>query len=192
MEFLLLWAIKQGQLSCLSSRLLLWSSPWWPRCQLGGHTGASLPNVARQAAPTAVGRDAPGTPRWHLSAGYPHPARDRQPLRTVWRRSCWTSPGDSYTREGSPVFCNCPVPLQGLFGWSQAVFVPCREQRGKKSLIWIRLSSMPLSMPKLPLLWLLHNRSWALSELLIIPQPGKGCLASVHRNTQMGTHPNKV
>lgn len=34
---------------------------------------------------------------------------------------------------GNPVFCNRPVPLQGLFGWSQAVFVPCREQRGKKS-----------------------------------------------------------
>lgn len=65
---------------------------------------------------------------------------------------------------GNPVFCNRPVPLQGLFGWSQAVFVPCREQRGKKkSLIWIKLSSMLLFVPKFPLLWLLHPRSWALS-----------------------------
>lgn len=51
---------------------------------------------------------------------------------------------------------------------------------------------MPLSLPNPPLLWLLHHKSWALSELQITLQPGEGCLASVHRNTQMGTHPNNV
>jgi len=65
----------------------------------------------------------------------------------------------SCTWKGSPVFCNSPVPLQGLFGYNWAAFVPCRKQTGKKSLIWIKLSSMPLSVLKLPPLWLLPHRS---------------------------------
>lgn len=48
--------------------------------------------------------------------------------------------------------CFLQLPLQVLLHWSQSVIVPCSEQKGKKSLIWTKLPSMLLSVPKHPLL----------------------------------------
>lgn len=61
MEFLLLWAIIKGQLSCLYLQIAAVEQPQWVCYGLGGCAGAALPDVAHQAAPTESGRDIPGT-----------------------------------------------------------------------------------------------------------------------------------
>lgn len=65
-----------------TSRLLLWSIPQRVCCQLGSHVGAALPNVAQQATPAAVGRDAPGISPIFLN-GTSHPTRAHPPLKAV-------------------------------------------------------------------------------------------------------------
>lgn len=73
MEFLLLWAIIIFKASCLdcTSRLLPQSSPWWVRCQLTGHAGSAVPNMAQQAAPTVVGGTLLGHPDVIFLCGTP-------------------------------------------------------------------------------------------------------------------------
>lgn len=125
---------------------------------LGGCAGAALPGGAHEAAPTESGSDIPGTPQRHLSVWY----------LLLPRTHLQFKQGDAkyslkVNAHGSQILFSA-VPLHSWFvwsqvDWSQVVFVAFRDQVHKKSLLWIKLSPMLLSVLKLPLLWLLQPRA---------------------------------